>query len=148
MLKNRINQLKMKKITITFLCLSFFVCFAHSQTIFACQFTGANGFTYEGGRWKTQQFILDKPFFIKINSNGIINDSSLKGVGMDYLVQCMKAYSNSRPELIRCNDPTDTLIFNTKTLEGAKSALGGASQAPTNNPRDDLSIRLFNCQSM
>jgi len=129
------------------LCLLFFTSSVHSQTTLACQFSGSSGYTYEGGSWKRSGFILEKPFFIKINSNGIIDESSLKGVDMDYMAQCKRVFSSTRPELVICHAISNSLILNTKTFEGAISTLFGAVSSNNNN-RDDLSIKLFNCQSM
>lgn len=136
----------MKKITIALLCLSFFISSAHSQTTLACQFTGSSGHTYEGGKWKPQRFILEKPFFIKINPDGIIDSSSLRGIGMVYMPQCKRVFSNIDPELIICHETLRSLVLNTKTLEGASSFLGGVISS--GNTRDDMMLSLFNCQSM
>ena len=137
----------MMKINISLLCLLFFASSVHAQTTLACQFTNSNGYSYEGGKWKRSGFLVDKPFFIKIKPNGIIDESSLKGVEMDYMPQCKRVFSNIRPELVSCHDATDSLVLNTKTLEGAISTLGGAGSA-SNNKRDDVGVKLFNCQSM
>ena len=137
----------MKKITIPLLCLLFFTSSAHSQTTLACQFTASNGHTYEGDAWKRTGFILAKPFFIKMNPDGIIDGSSLTGVEMHYNPQCKKLFRNIQPERVVCLDGPDTLVLNTKTLEGAISRIGGATQ-PINTKRDDLVLKIFNCQPM
>lgn len=137
----------MKKITFTLLCLLFFTFSVHSQTTIACQFTDASGYTYEGGKWKQSRFFLGKPFFIKINSDGVINVSSLKGIEMDFKPQCNRPFPSVRPDLIVCHDAITTLTLSTKTLEGAMSALGGAAQ-PNSTKKDDMAISIFSCQSM
>jgi hypothetical protein len=136
----------MKKINISLLCLLFFASSIHAQTTLACQFTNNNGFTYEEGKWKRSGFITEKPFFIKIKPNGIIDESSLKGVDMNFEPQCKRVYSYVAPELLICYSTLRSLLLNTKTLEGAISFLGGV--ALPNPTRDDMSISLFNCQSM
>jgi hypothetical protein len=137
----------MQKIIIPLLCLLLFTSSVRSQTTIACQFTNSNGYTYEGGRWKRSGFIVDKPFFIKIKPDGIIDESSLKGVDMYFEIKCKRPFGNVRQELVICHETTDSLVLNTKTLEGAISSLAGAGSS-SNNKRDDVVIKLFNCQPM
>ena len=136
----------MMKINISLLCLLFFASSVHAQTTLACQFTNNNGFTYEEGKWKRSGFNSEKPFFIKIKHNGIIVESSLKGVDMNFAPQCKRVYSSVAPELIICYSTVRSLLLNIKTLEGAISFLGGV--ALPNPTRDDIAISLFNCQAM
>ena len=134
------------KINIYLLFLLFFASSVNAQTTLACQFTNSNGFTYEGGKWKRSGFLAEKPFFIKIKPNGIIDESSLKGVDMNFEPQCKRVYNYVAPELLICYDTVKSLLLNIKTLEGAISFLGGV--ALPNPTKDDMSISLFNCQSM
>ncbi len=138
------NSIKMKKIIIALLCLSFYITSAHSQSILACQFNDATGFIHKSGKWNRTGFNVEKPFFMKIKSNGVIDESSLSGVGMTSSVQCSSIFSNSK--LIKCNGNTINLAFNLNTMTGAMSSLYGAIDEE--KVKDTLSVSIFSCQGM
>lgn len=117
----------------------------HAQTVLACQFTESGGYIYRNNRWQLTSFTLDKPFFMKLQSDGVLDPSSLAGLGMTYNITCNRPY-NHRPEFVRCSGNSDFLIFSTKTLAGSTSVLHGAASEGSN--RDTLSINTFSCQRM
>ena len=136
----------MKKTPLLLVSLALTASAAQAQTtVLACQFAESGGFIYKGTRWQSTSFTLDKPFFIKLKSDGVIDESSLAGVGMTYAVDCKKPYGH-RPEFVRCSGSSDLVVFSTKTLSGAVSVLHGAASEGSN--RDTLSISTFNCQKM
>ncbi len=117
----------------------------HAQTVLACQFTESGGYIYRSGRWQLTGFTLDKPFFMRLQPDGVLDPSSLAGLGMTYNIECNKPYGH-RPEFVRCAGNSDFLIFSTKTLAGATSVLHGAASDTAS--RDTLSINAFSCQRM
>jgi hypothetical protein len=121
------------------------VAVVQAQTVLACQFTESGGYIYRNGRWQLTSFTLDKPFFIRLQADGVIDPSSLAGAGMTYNIECSRPYSH-RPEFVRCAGNSDMMIFSTRTLAGSTSALHGAASEGGN--RDTLSINPFTCQRM
>lgn len=136
----------MKKTPLLLVSLALAASAAQAQTtVLACQFAESGGFIYKGNRWQSTSFNLERPFFIKLKPDGVIDESSLAGVGMTYAVECRKPYGH-RPEFVRCSGSSDLVVFSTKTLSGAVSVLHGA--ASDSSSRDTLSISTFNCQKM
>lgn len=134
----------MKKLIIIVFCSCFFSSYAQ-QVVVACQVSDANGYIYQNGKWKRSGFVVDKPFFLKISADGLIEPSSLSGVGMSYGVSCRNPWMHLRDTII-CNDSVDQLVVNTTTLEGAIARFSGA--AGSGSVRDTLSVSVFQCQKM
>lgn len=116
-----------------------------AQVVLACQFTESGGYIYRNGRWQLTSFTLDKPFFIRLQADGVIDPSSLAGAGMTYNIECSRPYGH-RPEFVRCAGNSDMMIFSTRTLAGSTSTIHGAASEGSN--RDTLSINPFSCQRM
>lgn len=125
--------------------LSSFSSVAQNQTIFACQYTHSEGFIYSEKKWKSAKFSLGKPFFLKVNSDGLIDKSSLKDVILGGS-ECKRVYSSISPEVIMCIGNMDFLVFNKNTMEGSTSYIAGITQDV--NQKDTMSVAIFNCQKM
>ena len=136
----------MKIIQILIYACSLLIAFpVRADTVLACQYTESAGFIYKNEKWVNTQFIIAKPFFIKLTNNGFIDESSLQSINIRGGV-CKLTWSSIDPEEISCYNTLRFLRFNTKTLEGSVASLGGSVQ--TGNERDTIAISLFNCQKM
>lgn len=120
---------------------------AIGQVVYACQYSNSSGFVYEAGRWKPTSFVLKKPFFLTLNSQGLPDEKSLEALGMlASRVTCGRPITIG--DAIGCGEArtAGALSFNTKTLEGAVSNVFGAAM---NGPqRDTVMVELFSCQRM
>lgn len=120
---------------------------ATGQVIYACQYSRAIGFVSEQGSWKSTTFKLEKPFFLSLDSRGLPDEKSLAVFRMMPNKVTCERFAIDR-DAIGCGEGQGAsgLTFNTKTLEGAVSAIFGAGL--TDPPRDTLSIKVFSCQKM
>jgi hypothetical protein len=116
-----------------------------AQQILACQYTHAEGFKYHNRGWSSSKFKLDKPFFIKIKDDGLIDISSIEKLIVG-IRSCERTLPYSRPEVVMCIGSLDFLGFNTKTLEGAKTYIAASTQ--DSNERDTIFTEIFTCQKI
>ena len=115
-----------------------------AQSIVACQFTNSDGYRWSNGKWSNAKFKLEKPFFMKINQDGIIELDSINNLIIG-ATECKRVWRHIKPENVMCIGSMDFVSFNTKTMEGATSYIGGATQE---GDRDTISTALFTCQKM
>lgn len=118
---------------------------AEADTVLACQYTNSGGFNYKNQRWTSSAFILEKPFFIKIKDDGLVDPVSLSSINM-HGSDCKRAWSSINPEQISCSSSIKFMQFNTKTLEGSSASLYGSVNS--GNERDSVVVSLFGCQKM
>ncbi len=122
-----------------------------AQSIFACQNIKSTGFEWKNNRWSETNYSIGKPFFIKLNGKSI-DEESVWRIFSDQ----MKYYSGDETctknivEIFTCMTQIgESLVFNPKNGEGAKSELSGEAHKSINSSRrDSVTVGLFTCQKM
>ena len=139
----------MKKI-LALLILTIFSCTSQAQQVLACQFSESTGFKSNPGRWSSANFLIGKPFFLRINNDELIDKKSLENL-LFYPDDTVCKKYNSRNAGLRTAcveiDSGNGIVLSLETLTGAVSALSGAASSNVTK-RDDVSVSLFNCQKM
>ena len=106
---------------------------------YACQYIDANGFYFEGGRWKPTLFNVNDPFFLKIEDQKIVAQS-IKIIGAN-------GTCTDIGERHACMNTTGTsLYFNDATQNGGFSHLFGAGE--DDNDSDTVDVELFVCETI
>jgi hypothetical protein len=118
---------------------------AQNQKIFACQYTHSEGFKYAEKNWTSTRFSFGKPFFLKINPDGLIDKNSLQDVLLG-VPECKTVYKSIKPEVTMCLGFGEFIVFNSNTMEGSISYMVGVTQ--DGNRRDTMTMSIFNCQRM
>lgn len=117
---------------------------ADEVEIFACQYTQASGFQWQGEHWIQGEFETRPPFFLKAK-NGRLVDHPVEILGFD------PGCSVNRPteNLETCHGRAgQALHFNHITFKGAAATLFGGGEGEGEVDRDSVVVTLFVCQKM
>lgn len=139
----------MKKIAI-FYIFSIASCLSYAQQVLACQFTQSTGFTWKSGRWASAGFLPNKPFFLRINDDELIEPKSLESLLFFPADTVCKKFNSKQGGLRTACAEADSgsgVVLNLQTLTGAASLISGAA-TQIQNMRDDVLVSLFTCQRM
>jgi hypothetical protein len=113
---------------------------------YICRRNSEIGYIYRGDKWEGTNFKQEKPFFLNINSERIIDHDSFFSIGIiNTPEKCTKPYNATSPEIHQCSGVMSTFTFNDKTYEGAFSSIAGASQMGS---RDTIVTGIFKCQKI
>lgn len=122
---------------------------AAAQQNFACQHTDSNGFAFKERQWGRTGFTNDPPFFIKLGSDTLDPQSILDGLNVGFQSNLPTCFSKDvfGGAYYCASHIGETVVFNPKSGEGAKSTIYGAGSSDS-EVRDTLSVSLFVCQKM
>ena len=113
---------------------------------YACQYIKTAGLSWKNGKWNSDSFINDDPFFLSAINNKLTS-ASVSKIFDGTEVNCFEKVTVSDSQTCATRF-AELLIFNFKTMNGGVSNIYGSQVQSNQQRKDTLSVGAFTCTKM